>query len=982
MEHFFEICSGDVRSFLTQLGQSTGEYYFLVDCREQRVFFSENIRAVSNVFHLEDTSCTLAQWQENMDPRDGERLAELFEEMRSLRRSTFVFHYRPAAAKKGWISSRGKCHLGEDGRAAYILGRLGGDARASGALPAFGGRELKQEVRRLLASAARGYLLLVGVDNLKTLNFKNGRDFGDGILRDVAQLLRDEAPEQTNIFRINGDWFAVNLPGAGPEDVEAVFDGVRRRLGGQCTISGGCVSYVDYHVPDEDTLLQYAESSLEISKSGGKDRLSFFSPEDYERELQEMELREDLKKSAAEGFSGFSVYYQAQVRSESYSIYGAEALLRYSAPLRGPVSQGEFVPVLEQTEQIYAVGLWIMRCALEQCRQWRRVLPDFHISVNMSYRQLSRPSIEEDVLEVVRQSGLPGSALTIEITESMQLLDYPHLNGIFRSWKKQGIEISVDDFGTGYSSLGRLKEMEIDEIKIDRCFVSSIEKSVYNYRLLSNMLELADSCKIRVCCEGVETIEELRVLEDLRPSLLQGFLFSGPVSQQEFAARFIRPGAVFALQDFHGDAPLSRGSGPVVMPGACEDEIAKTILEAEDDIFYLSDLDTYELYYLNPAGQKTFGVRDYRGRKCYKVLHGANEPCSFCTNAYLRQDTFHLWENQNAYCGRHFLLKDKIVTYMGRKVRLEVALDITKQELVSQTAKERLAFAEKIAGYMHALSHYADYGEAVEKVLSSVGEFYMADRAYLFEPSGKRDGSWCNTFEWCAKNVQPQRESLQEVPERTLRRWLDRFGQDASVIVYNLAPLQETSYEEWEILRRQEIQRLIAVPIRDGGETVGFIGVDNPRYSIRDDTQVRVLASFLLTRIRQDRNEHRYQALLRQSNQDLLRALGVGFWTLQIWKEEHRGEMITDDFMQKMLCVPASASPEACSAYWYGHITHGTRRAVEDALREMERTGKTVQVEYIWTHPKRGDVRLRFSGMLVESTASSSSFKGYCRFLS
>lgn len=106
---------------------------------------------------------------------------------------------------------------------------------------------------------------------------------------------------------------------------------------------------------------------------------------------------------------------------------------------------------------------------------------------------------------------------------------------------------------------------------------------------------------------------------------------------------------------------------------------------------------------------------------------------------------------------------------------------------------------------------------------------------------------------------------------------MEQFEKDQSVIVYNLAPLQESAPLEWEILQRQEIQRLIAVPIRDGGETIGFIGVDNPRYSIRDDTQVRVLASFLLARIRQDRNEHRYQALLRSANQDLLWSLGVGF---------------------------------------------------------------------------------------------------------
>lgn len=970
------------REFLNMLGQSTGEYYLFVDCREQTVCFSENILEVRELFCLENTVSTLEDWRRRMDPRDGERFSELFAALLGGERDAFDFSYRSGSGRRQnrWVHVWGKCSRDQNGRPDSILGRLScmGRGREETALPAFRSRDLKKEVSRLLKDAVPGYLLLVGVDNLKSINLKSGRDFGDALLKTVARVLGEEAPEGARIFRVNGDWFAVNLPGTDEPAVEALFERLRERLEGRCTLSGGCVSFVDYHVPDVDTLLQYAESSLESAKANGKNRLSFFSPEDYEQKLKAMELREDLQRSVEHDFSGFTVCYQVQVRSESYHVYGAEALLRYTAPLRGEVPPSEFVPVLEQTGLVYPVGLWVMERALEQCRQWRSVLPEFHIGVNMSYRQLRDASIEQDVLELVRQSGLPGSALTIEITESMQLLDYPHLNRIFHSWKDHGIEISVDDFGTGYSSLHRLQEMEIDEIKIDRCFVSSIEKSAYNYRLLSNMIELADSCNIRVCCEGAETQTELRVLEDLHPSLLQGFLFSGPCTPEEFAARFVQPGPVFIPQEPMKIQESLPKTG-VLLPG--EEEIARTILEAENDIFYLSDMDTYEMYYLNPAGQKLFGVRDYRGRKCYKVLHGVDTPCDFCTNACLRQDSFHIWENQNTYCGRRFLLKDKLVNYMGKQVRLEVALDITKQEYLSPTAKERLTFADKIAGYMHALAHHADYGEAVYQALSSVGEFYLADRAYFFEPSGRQDGSWNNTFEWCAPNVLPQQESLQEVPEEVVRRWMERFETDQSVIIYNLAPLQESAPLEWEILRRQGIQRLIAVPIRDGGETIGFIGVDNPRYSIRDDTQVRVLASFLLARIRQDRNEHRYQALLRSANQDLLWSLGVGFWTLQVWKTEQRREMIADDFMRRQLGIRETAGLEACSTYWYNGITEEDRGRVEDALREMEETGKTVQTEFAWNHPQRGRIRLRFSGMLLEKTKTSCTLKGYCRIL-
>ena len=140
---------------------------------------------------------------------------------------------------------------------------------------------------------------------------------------------------------------------------------------------------------------------------------------------------------------------------------------------------------------------------------------------------------------MLHSSGLPGEALTIEVTESQELLDYPHLNEIFRIWKREGISLSVDDFGTGYSSLRRLKELEVDEIKMDQCFARGLQAGSSNTRLVGNMIELAESCGIRTCCEGVERPEELVALEMLRPTLYQGFFFSEPCPPEAFAARFL-----------------------------------------------------------------------------------------------------------------------------------------------------------------------------------------------------------------------------------------------------------------------------------------------------------------------------------------------------------------------------------------------------------------------------------------------------------
>lgn len=665
---------GHPEDMLDALGESTGDYYVLYDIQDDLARFSSNMVQTDGLGVLQGTRCTLSEWLTHVDERDQEGLMAAISRVCRGESREYNLNYRVVTGDghSVWVNSRGKLHPALDGSGDYVMGRLT-RKRLSGRMGPFRSKELKREIRQMLQSLRPGYLLLVGMDDFKAVNLKNGWEFGDALLQEVKGILKDQVGGGVRVYRISGDWFAVNLPGRTRGEIEGLFEGIQERLAGRCTVSGGAASYTDGPVRDESTLLQYAEVALDHAKAHGKNRLSFFLPEDYEERLRMLQLREDLQTSVSGGFSGFSLVYQPQVRTGSYELYGAEALLRYVSPRLGPVASQELIPTLEQSGLICPVGLWALEQALRCCAKWREQVPGFRVSVNMSYVQLSQPTIQEDVLEAVSRSGLPGEALTIEVTESMQLMDYPYLNDIFRSWKREGVEISVDDFGTGYSSLSRLKDMEVDEIKIDRCFVQDIQKSVYNYRLLSNIVELADSCRIRVCCEGVESREELEVLEELHPALLQGFLFSTPVSSPTFQAMYVQtPQPLLRWQGEGGELP-SLGEHP----GAAPEEAAQLILNEENDIFYLSDVETYELYYLNPAGQRLFGVKDYQGKKCYKVLHGNHGPCDFCTNACLRQDTFFVWEKENQYCARRFLLKDKLVTYRGRKVRMEVALDIT-----------------------------------------------------------------------------------------------------------------------------------------------------------------------------------------------------------------------------------------------------------------------------------------------------------------
>ena len=235
--------------------------------------------------------------------------------------------------------------------------------------------------------------------------------------------------------------------------------------------------------------------------------------------------------------------YQPLIEGKNFKLLGAEALLRYRSPIRGLLSPGEFIMLLEKTGMICPVGKWILREALKQCLEWRKVVPDFRVSVNVSYVQLNQEGFVQEVLDVLEELGAPGDALTLEITESMHLRDFDKFNRIFSLWKQAGIYIAVDDFGTGYSSLSYLKRLQFDIIKIDQCFVSDVTESAYNYRLISTVQELANFSNILICLEGVETEKQLRLLSDLRPDVYQGYLFSRPVEANVFTASFIDNGA-------------------------------------------------------------------------------------------------------------------------------------------------------------------------------------------------------------------------------------------------------------------------------------------------------------------------------------------------------------------------------------------------------------------------------------------------------
>lgn len=973
---------------LSFLHKSFDDYFYLLDFTTDRIYFFGNIAEKYDVFCESTEYSTVAEWCRIVYPRDLDRLVEDLNQVRNGEQLTHSMEYR--LLDKGgdlvWISCSGKALRDHEGNVSWMLGRVSDSAwsnrvdELTGTL-LFDG--LRAETDKILEEEQVGFFLVIGIDDLKKINMKNGRDFGDEVLCRVAAAVEEQTGSKHNVYRINGDCFAVNLPNYNREEVQDIFEGIQKLVTDYCTVSGGCVPYREYHIPDSGSLCQYAERTLELGKVQGKNVLKFFSTEDYEKELESLELREELMTAVKSGFTGFSVCYQPQVSPVDFSLFGAEALLRFTSPTRGVVSPVEFIPILEQSGLICSVGLWILEQALLQCKVWRKYVSDFHISVNVSYTQLQDRDLANQFLWVLKKSGLPGDALTLEVTESMELHDYPELNGLFAQLKMVGVEISVDDFGTGYSSLSRLKELEIDEIKIDRCFVTDIQNSAYNYRLLSNMLEWAAKSGIRVCCEGVETAEELAVLSQLRPSLLQGYLFSRPCAPQEFTNMYLDHRSGFYSDRLERERLLRERT---VYTGYTarewsDGEKFRAVLEAQSDVIYVSDLNSYELYYLNPAGQKLLGISSYRGQKCYQVLQGRNSPCPYCTNSRLSEDEFYIWERRNEISNAHFMLKDKIIPWENKKARMEIAVNITEQADLSRMVEEKLDFAENIVACAKILSSNLGVDEVALNMLALIGSFYKADRAFVFEPDTDNYSTWTNTYEWCGVNIVSQKNMYQALPAYHIANWLEVFQQDRSVIILNFKDVKDKYPTEYALMGTTDIVRTILVPVMESGRLLCFVGVDNPCHCIQDDSQIRVLSSFLVNRIRQDRNEARLQTLLDFEYSNILNLINLGLWVIHLDRRTGRGEMLVDDTLRRVMGMQMAMTPEETYKFWFSRINPDHRSYVEQGVQTMLEKGAVVQLEYTWAHPIRGELTVVCTGLRREVSGDRVTFAGYHRNL-
>ena len=408
-------------------------------------------------------------------------------------------------------------------------------------------------------STARVAVVFLDVDNFKHLNDRLGHPAGDEILQVIGERLRVAIRPGDTAARLGGDEFAILLEEI-PDEQEAVAVAERliASLGAPITLADGSprigasigVALSGTSGDTADDLLRNADIAMYAAKAAGRGRIELFHPELLARAAARSDL--DARLRGAVERDELRLEYQPvlDLSSGGRHVVGFEALVRWDPAGRPRQMPGDFIGLAEETGEIVAIGRWVIAEACRQASAWQQAhaLPDLRINVNLSARQFTDPALTTVVASVLRESGLPPSCLTLEITESTLMARTRDMAERVRSLRAIGVRISIDDFGTGYSSLGYLQTFELDELKIDRSFVSPAD-SVGSPRVISRaIVELGRALGLEMVAEGIETPEQASWFQSLGCQLGQGYYFAEPLSP-------LRAGEYLAEHRDEGRAP-------------------------------------------------------------------------------------------------------------------------------------------------------------------------------------------------------------------------------------------------------------------------------------------------------------------------------------------------------------------------------------------------------------------------------------------
>ena len=687
------------------------------------------------------------------------------------------------------------------------------------------------------------------VENFSVINAQYGIEKGDELLCYIADIYREKFGSDILCSRIGADNFAIFC------NHEVNY---RQYLDGEFTahirqnapVSNYVVKYGVYENVDRTLppafIYDRARLALHKSKHNYGVTIAKYDVEQSEKLVRKKLILDNMEEALDN--EQFQVYFQPKVGLATGRVEGAEALVRWIHPEYGFMPPDSFIPVFEENGFIWKLDYYVTECVCKKLDEWKKSgMPVVPISVNLSRRDFEQEQLVDDICKLTDRYGIEHQYIHLEVTESAYTQNPEQVIFKVTGLRKAGFQIEMDDFGTGYSSLNMLSELPIDILKLDKRMAQ--KKNIQqNQTILNFVFGLAQCIGLLTVAEGVENIEMVDKLKKLGCDMVQGFYYAKPLPVHDFEE--------YLIDNFEKTNAVENEEKALLEIDEIESQNEariRTDLRQKTEIIKMIDNnisgglkgckvdEDFSFRFVGEGLPKMFGYTYDEFMEMTKgtakgMVYPLDEPAA----RKIVNDSF---AKGVQYSVKYRVpMKDgnlKWVLDSGQKFLDEngdyqvnsIIIDIDDEQQLLEQLESKVCSEKMLVKCIETLSETENLHSALNNLLALIGEFYQAERAYIVEFYWDKN-KMSNTYEWCGPDVTAQKDNLQNLDIAIVNDWLEAFEERGSFYISSLQKDVDMTSGQYQILQQQNIESLIATPLKGDNKIVGFIGVDNPTANI------------------------------------------------------------------------------------------------------------------------------------------------------